>query len=39
MTHKGIGAGVYGYGIRKKLSFSFGKYTIVFQTAVYAIES
>jgi hypothetical protein len=31
-TNKGIGTGVYGYGIRKKkLSFSFGQYITVFQ--------
>jgi hypothetical protein len=29
--NKGTGAIVYGYGTRKKPSFSLGKYTTVFQ--------
>jgi hypothetical protein len=36
---KGTGAGVYGYGTRKKLSFSLGQYTIVFQVEVCAIKA
>jgi hypothetical protein len=31
------GAGLYGFGTRKKLSFSLGQYTILFQAEVYAI--
>jgi hypothetical protein len=34
---KGTGTGVYGYGTRKKLNFSLGKYTTVFQVEVCAI--
>jgi hypothetical protein len=30
-TNEGAGAGVYGYGTRGRLSFSFGQYTTVFQ--------
>jgi ribonuclease HI len=30
---------VYGYGIRQKLIFSIGKYTIVFQAEMYAIKA
>jgi ribonuclease HI len=37
--NEGTGAGVYGYGIRHELSFSLGKYTIVFQAEVYAIKA
>jgi hypothetical protein len=32
-------AGVYGYGTRKRLSFSLGQYTIIFQAEVYAIKA
>jgi hypothetical protein len=35
---KSTGAGVCCHGTRRKLSFSFGKYTTVFQAEVYAIE-
>jgi hypothetical protein len=38
-TNTGIGAGVYCYGTRQKLSFSLGQYTTVFQAEVYAIKS
>jgi ribonuclease HI len=34
---KGTGDGVYGYGTRRKLSFSPGQYTTVFQAEVHAI--
>jgi hypothetical protein len=37
-TSKGTGAGVYCHGSRRKLSFSFGQYTAVFQAEVYAID-
>jgi hypothetical protein len=37
-TCKGTGAGVFGYGTRRKLSFSLGKYTTVFQAEVYGIK-
>jgi hypothetical protein len=36
---KGNGAGFHGYGTRKKLSFSLGEYTIVFQMEFCAIEA
>jgi hypothetical protein len=36
-TRKGTGAGVYCHGKRRKLSFSLGQYTTVFQAEVYAI--
>jgi hypothetical protein len=35
----GTGAGVYGYGTKRKLSFSLGKYTTIFQAEVYAIKA
>jgi hypothetical protein len=38
-TNKGTGAGVYCPGTRRKLSFSLGQYTAVFQAEVYAIET
>jgi ribonuclease HI len=38
-TNKGTGAGVYCYGTGRKLSFSLGQYTIVFQAKVYAIKA
>jgi hypothetical protein len=38
-TNKDTGAGVYGYGMKQKLNFSLGKYTIVFQAEVYAIKT
>jgi hypothetical protein len=37
-TNKGTGAGVYCYGTRRRLSFSLGQYTTVFQAEVYAIK-
>jgi hypothetical protein len=33
------GAGVYCHGTRRKLSFSLGQYTTVFQAEVYAIKA
>jgi hypothetical protein len=33
------GAGVYGYGTGRKLSFSLRQYTIVFQEEVYPIKA
>jgi hypothetical protein len=38
-TNKGIGAGVYSHDTRRKLSFSLGQYTAVFQAEVYAIKT
>jgi ribonuclease HI len=38
-TNKGTGAGVYGYGTRKKLSLSLGKYTTLFQAEVYFMKA
>jgi hypothetical protein len=38
-TSEGTGAGVYGHGIRRKLTFSLGQYTMVFQAEVYAIKA
>jgi hypothetical protein len=38
-TNKGTGAGVYCYGTGRKLSFSLGQYTTVFQAEVYAIKA
>jgi hypothetical protein len=38
-TNKGTGAGVYCYGARRRLSFSLGQYTTVFQAEVYAIKA
>jgi hypothetical protein len=38
-TNKGTRAGVYGYGIRQKISFSFGQYTTVFQVELYTIKA
>jgi hypothetical protein len=38
MPNKGTGAGVYGCGTRKKLSFSLGQYTTIFQAEIYAIK-
>jgi hypothetical protein len=35
-TNKGTAAGVYCYGTRRRLSFSLGQYTTVFQAEVYA---
>jgi rRNA-processing protein FCF1 len=35
----GTGAGVYCNGTRRKLSFSLGRYTTVFQDEVYAIKA
>jgi hypothetical protein len=37
-TNHGPGAGVYCDGTRRKLSFSLGQYTTVFQAEVYAIN-
>jgi hypothetical protein len=39
--NEGSGAGVYGYGMRKKLgsASAFGQYTIAFQAEVYAIKA
>jgi ribonuclease HI len=37
-TEKRTGTGVYCHKTRKKLSFSLGKYTTVFQAEVYAIK-
>jgi hypothetical protein len=37
-TNKGTGARVYCDGTRRKLSFSLGQYTTVFQAEVYAIK-
>jgi hypothetical protein len=34
---EGTGAGVYGQSVRKRLSFSLGRYTTVFQAEIYAI--
>jgi hypothetical protein len=36
---KGTGAGVYCHGTRRKLSFSLGQCTTVFQAKVYAIKA
>jgi hypothetical protein len=36
---RGTGAGVYYHKTRKKLSFSLGKYTTVFQPEVHAIKA
>jgi hypothetical protein len=36
---EGTGAGVYCYGTRRKLCFSLGRYTTVFQAEVYAIKA
>jgi hypothetical protein len=36
---KGTGAGVYCHGTRRKLSYSRGQYTTVFQAEVYAIKA
>jgi hypothetical protein len=33
----GPGAGVYGQSLRRRLSFSLGKYATVFQAEIYAI--
>jgi ribonuclease HI len=38
-TNKNTGAGVYRYGTRRRLSFSLGQYTTVFQTEMYAIKA
>jgi hypothetical protein len=38
-TKKGTGAEVYCHGAKRKLSFSLGQYTTVFQAKVYAIKS
>jgi hypothetical protein len=37
--NKGTGAGLYGYGTRRKFSFSLGKYTTVFQAEMYAFKA
>ena len=37
MGPKGTGAGVYGHSVRRRLSFSLGRYTTVFQAEIYAI--
>ena len=34
---EGTGAGVYGQSLRRRLSFSLGRYTMVFQAEIYAI--
>ena len=34
---EGTGAGVYGQTLRRRLSFSLGRYTTVFQAEIYAI--
>jgi ribonuclease HI len=34
---EGTGAGVYGQSIKRRLSFSLGRYTTVFQAKIYAI--
>jgi ribonuclease HI len=34
---KGTGAGVYGQSVKRRLSFSLGRYTTVFQAEIYAI--
>jgi hypothetical protein len=39
MTNKGTGSGIYGYDMRKKLSFSHTQYTTVFQTEVYVTKA
>jgi hypothetical protein len=38
-TNKGTGPGVYCYETRRRLSFSLGQYTMVFQAEVYAIKA
>jgi hypothetical protein len=38
-TNKGTGAGVYCNGTRRKLSFSLGQNTTVFQAEMYAIKA
>jgi hypothetical protein len=38
-TNNGTGAGVYGRGVRKKLTFSLGQCTTAFQAEVYAIKA
>jgi hypothetical protein len=38
-TRNGTGSGMYCYGTRRKLNFSLGQYTMVFQTEVYAIKA
>jgi ribonuclease HI len=38
-TNRGTGASVYCDGTRRKLSFSLGQYTTVFQAEVYAIKA
>jgi hypothetical protein len=34
---EGIGAGVYGQSVKRRLSFSLGRHTTVFQAEIYAI--
>ena len=34
---EGTGAGVYGQSVGRRLSFSLGRYAIVFQAEIYAI--
>ena len=34
---EGAGAGVYGQSLKRRLSFSLGKYTTVFQAEIFAI--
>jgi hypothetical protein len=38
-TNKGTRAGMYGHGIRQKLSFSLGQYIRVFQAELYTIKA
>jgi hypothetical protein len=37
--NNGTGAGVYCHGTRRKLNFSLGQYSTIFQTEVYAIKA
>ena len=34
---EGTGAGVYGQSVKRRISFSLGRYTTVFQAQIYAI--
>ena len=34
---EGTGAGVYGQSVKRRLSFSLGRYATVFQAKIYAI--
>jgi ribonuclease HI len=38
-SNKGTGTGGYCFGTRRKLSFSLGQYTTVFQAEMYAIKA